>query len=262
MAGIVPARRGQRIEPERICAKVNTVRLPPHSSCKSANNCAGHWQAKLITTNRLPLEDRVPLARFLLLIASLLISCLTLAQTVEAQVYEVGQGGAMHIREGGGAVVWRHAGRRDQAAISAPIAAIITPATLFPHTDNAALLARTAARYSLSPALLEALVWQESRWRTEAVSPKGALGLTQLMPATALALGVDPRDPEANLEGGARYLRMQLDRFGGDVVKALAAYNAGPERVERAGGVPAIRETQTYVAAIMARLSRLDSYIR
>jgi soluble lytic murein transglycosylase-like protein len=55
---------------------------------------------------------------------------------------------------------------------------------------------------------------------------------------------------------------MQLDRFGGDVVKALAAYNAGPERVERAGGVPAIRETQTYVAAIMARLSRLDSYIR
>jgi hypothetical protein len=228
----------------------------------SANNCAGHWQVKPIISNRLPLEDRVPLARFLLLIASFLISCLALAHTAEAQVYEVGQGGAMHLREGGGAVVWRHTGRRDLAEISAPVASITSPAALIPHTDKAALLARTAARYSLSPALLEALVWQESRWHNEAVSPKGALGLTQLMPATAQALGVDPRDPEANLEGGARYLRIQLDRFGGDVVKALAAYNAGPERVERAGGVPVIRETQAYVAAIMARLSRLDSYIR
>jgi soluble lytic murein transglycosylase-like protein len=85
------------------------------------------------------------------------------------------------------------------------------------------------------------------------------MGLTQLMPATARALGVDPRDPVANLEGGARYLRLMLDRFGGDVVKALAAYNAGPERVERAGGVPAIRETREYVAAIMARLG---NYVR
>ena len=125
--------------------------------------------------------------------------------------------------------------------------------------DSAILLSRTAARYSLSPALLEALVWQESRWHNEAVSPKGAMGLTQLMPATAQALGVDPRDPVANLEGGARYLRLMLDRFGGDVVKALAAYNAGPERVERAGGVPAIRETRAYVAAIMARLG---NYVR
>ena len=132
---------------------------------------------------------------------------------------------------------------------------IAIPAT----TDTAQLLARIAARYSLSPALLEALVWQESRWHHDAVSPKGALGLTQLMPATARALGVDPRDPVANLDGGARYLRVLLDRFDGDVVKALAAYNAGPDRVERAGGIPAIRETQFYVAAIMARL---NSYIR
>jgi len=98
-------------------------------------------------------------------------------------------------------------------------------------------------------------VWQESRWRANAVSPVGARGLAQLMPATARELGVDPADPFANLEGGARYLRAQLDRFGGDLEKALAAYNAGPGRVERAGGVPEIRETKTYVAAIMGRLS-------
>ena len=112
-----------------------------------------------------------------------------------------------------------------------------------------------AYKYNISPNLLEAVVWQESRWRPGAVSPAGARGLTQLMPATARQLGVDPLDPYANLEGGARYLRMQLDLFDGDVERALAAYNAGPGRVQRAGGVPAIRETQIYVASIMARLS-------
>ena len=112
-----------------------------------------------------------------------------------------------------------------------------------------------AARFDLSPALIEALVWQESRWRADAVSPVGARGLAQLMPGTARDLGVDPRDPFANLEGGARYLREQLDRFGGDLELALAAYNAGPGRVAAAGGIPRIRETQTYVAAIMGRLS-------
>lgn len=121
--------------------------------------------------------------------------------------------------------------------------------------DYSAKVAELAAKYDLSPALIEAVVWQESRWRADAVSPKGAQGLAQLMPATARELGVDPHDPYANLEGGARYLRAQLDRFDGDLEKALAAYNAGPGRVERAGGIPRIRETQNYVAAIMTRLS-------
>lgn len=112
-----------------------------------------------------------------------------------------------------------------------------------------------SAKYDLSPSLIEALVWQESRWRPQAVSPAGARGLAQLMPGTARALGVNADDPHANLEGGARYLRQQLDTFGGDLEKALAAYNAGPGRVARAGGIPAIRETQNYVAAIMGRLS-------
>lgn len=118
-----------------------------------------------------------------------------------------------------------------------------------------ARVAELAAKYDISPSLLEAVVWQESRWRTGAVSPVGARGLAQLMPGTARQMGVDPADPNANLEGGARYLRMQLDAFGGDVEKALAAYNAGPGRVQRAGGIPRIRETQDYVSAILARLS-------
>ncbi|MCK0127700.1 lytic transglycosylase domain-containing protein [Erythrobacter sp. F6033] len=119
----------------------------------------------------------------------------------------------------------------------------------------AAKIQELAARYDLSPSLLEALVWQESRWRENAVSPAGARGLAQLMPGTARYLGVDPDNPEANLEGGARYLREQLNTFDGDLEKALAAYNAGPGRVIRAGGIPNIRETQHYVAAIMGRLA-------
>ena len=112
-----------------------------------------------------------------------------------------------------------------------------------------------AQRYDLSPSLLEAVVWQESRWRANAVSPAGARGLAQLMPGTAREMGVNPDDPMSNLEGGARYLRAQLDRFDGDLEKALAAYNAGPGRVIKAGGVPNIRETRVYVASIMGRLS-------
>jgi len=116
-----------------------------------------------------------------------------------------------------------------------------------------------AALNHLSPALLEAVVWQESRWRPQARSPAGAIGLAQLMPGTARDLGVDPRDPYANLAGGARYLRQQLDRFDGDVERALAAYNAGPGRVIRAGGIPPIRETQSYVRAVVSRMTRTQA---
>ncbi|MCJ2184309.1 lytic transglycosylase domain-containing protein [Novosphingobium sp. 1949] len=116
-------------------------------------------------------------------------------------------------------------------------------------------VARLAAKYDISPALLEAVVWQESRWNEGARSHAGARGLAQLMPGTARTMGVDPDDPAANLEGGARYLRQQLDAFHGDLEKALAAYNAGPRRVAQAGGVPNIRETRAYVTAIMGRLS-------
>lgn len=113
-------------------------------------------------------------------------------------------------------------------------------------------LAEAANARGIDPALLRALAWQESRGRVDAVSPKGALGPMQLMPATAAMLGVDPRDPAQNVAGGARYLRQQLDLFG-SVPLALAAYNAGPGAVLRFGGVPPFVETRRYVADILAR---------
>ena len=116
-------------------------------------------------------------------------------------------------------------------------------------------VARLSERYDLSPAIIAALIWQESRWHANAVSPKGARGLAQLMPATARDLGVNPRDPDASIEAGARYLHQLLVAFDGNVEKALAAYNAGPTRVTKAGGIPHIRETRAYVAAIFAHLS-------
>ena len=88
------------------------------------------------------------------------------------------------------------------------------------------------------------------------MSSAGAIGLAQLMPATAAGLGVDPHDPLQNLEGGARYLRQQLDRFGSFEL-GLAAYNAGPTRVAQAGGVPAIAETQAYVQVVLDRYVQL-----
>ena len=192
-----------------------------------------------------------------------------------ADVLEIGEEGARWIAGAPATVVAEeerlalaHAGldTLDPAGID-PIgeeegALVPEHAVAHPHLSGAAIppayqakVAELAARFDLSPALIEALVWQESRWRSGAVSRVGAQGLAQLMPGTARDLGVDPRDPFANLEGGARYLRAQMDRFGGDVEKALAAYNAGPGRVMRSNGIPRIRETQGYVAAIMGRLS-------
>jgi len=111
--------------------------------------------------------------------------------------------------------------------------------------------ARAAARaHDIPEDLFLRLVQQESGWNPGAVSPKGATGLAQLMPGTADLLGVDINDPEQNLRGGARYLRMMYDKFGSWKL-ALAAYNAGPKAVEAAGGVPDFDETQNYVKAIL-----------
>ncbi|MGC9368839.1 MAG: lytic transglycosylase domain-containing protein [Paracoccaceae bacterium] len=111
-------------------------------------------------------------------------------------------------------------------------------------------LARNAAAlHNVPEDLFLRLVQQESGWHARAKSHKGAIGLAQLMPGTARKLGVDPHDPRQNLEGGARYLRAQYERFGSWRL-ALAAYNAGPEAVEKHGGVPPYRETRNYVRAI------------
>jgi soluble lytic murein transglycosylase-like protein len=109
-----------------------------------------------------------------------------------------------------------------------------------------------AARHGVDPALLKALIKQESGFDPNARSPAGASGLTQLMPGTAASLGVtNPLDPKQAIEGGAKYLKQQLDRFGGSVEKALAAYNAGPGAVQKFGGVPPYAETQNYVKKVI-----------
>jgi soluble lytic murein transglycosylase-like protein len=110
-----------------------------------------------------------------------------------------------------------------------------------------------AKKYGIDPALLAGLVKQESGFNPNAGSPAGARGLTQLMPGTAAGLGVtNVLDPAQSLDGGAKYLKAQLDAFGGDVARALAAYNAGPGAVKRYGGVPPYAETQNYVRAVQA----------
>jgi soluble lytic murein transglycosylase-like protein len=109
-----------------------------------------------------------------------------------------------------------------------------------------------SANYHLDPDLVNSVIHAESGFNVHAVSPKGARGLMQLMPGTASELGVnDAFDPQANVEGGSRYLRELLERYNFDLVKALAAYNAGPERVEQYQGVPPFRETRAYVARIV-----------
>lgn len=127
----------------------------------------------------------------------------------------------------------------------------MTPDELRPTIDMA------ANQYGIRPELLQAMIQQESGFKADAVSPKGAMGLMQLMPSTAAGLGVnDPFDPEQNILGGARYLRQNLDRFNGNEEMALAAYNAGPGTVLHYHGVPPYAETQQYVNSILANATR------
>jgi len=109
-----------------------------------------------------------------------------------------------------------------------------------------------SATYHLDPDLVNSVIHAESGFNSHAVSPKGAQGLMQLMPSTASALGVNNAfDPKANVTGGSQYLRELLERYNFDLVKALAAYNAGPKRVEQFKGVPPYYETRAYVARIV-----------
>lgn len=134
-------------------------------------------------------------------------------------------------------------------ALESPKPVTLTRAGIADHMRAA------AARNGLSPKVVEAVAWRESRFNPDAVSPKGAVGVMQLMPATAQAMGVDPRDAGANIDGGTAYLARMMQTFNGDLPLALAAYNAGPEAVRRYAGVPPFPETKAFVDAILGRLA-------
>lgn len=117
------------------------------------------------------------------------------------------------------------------------------------------IVERAARDNALAPGLLRAVILQESAFKPCAVSRSGAMGMMQLMPATAAGLGVsDPFDPQENISAGSRFLRSLLDRYAGDLPLALGAYNAGPARVDASGGIPPIQETQDYVRTILSRM--------
>lgn len=121
------------------------------------------------------------------------------------------------------------------------------------------MLQGAARRHGVPFPMLESVARRESAFNARAVSPKGAQGLMQIMPGTQSVVGVtDPFDPGQSIEGGARYLRMMLDQFGGDPRRALAAYNAGPGAVERYNGVPPFAETQGYVRRILDDMALYD----
>jgi len=121
-----------------------------------------------------------------------------------------------------------------------------------PRPERARYVAQIGENYGVPREIFAAMVMTESNFNTAARSHVGAIGLTQLMPATAREIGVDPHDPHQNLAGGAQYLKQQYDRFG-EWPLALAAYNSGPTRVARLGRIPHIRETQDYVQKVLIR---------
>ena len=146
------------------------------------------------------------------------------------------------------------AGPADGAAFGALVRAENAAA---PPASIAALIGESAAAFAVDPALVRAVAENESGLDPRAISPAGARGIMQLMPATAQSLGVaDADDPAANLRAGVRYLRGLLDRFG-TIELAVAAYNAGPGAVARFGGVPPYRETQEYVRRVVRRYREL-----
>lgn len=178
--------------------------------------------------------------------AAIAAVALVAAQPAVAQVLEIQPDGAVVTYSGPS--VYSSEGVRS--LLPKPTAA---PAGAAPQ-DVSRAIEDASARHAVSKPLVEAVAWQESHFNQAAVSPKGALGVMQLMPGTARTLGVDAGDLRGNIDGGVAYLSQMLQRFEGDLPRALAAYNAGPEAVERYGGVPPFAETQAYVRAILGRL--------
>jgi len=179
--------------------------------------------------------------------------CVFAGLSARAQVIEIGSEGAVTVYDGPAVVT-----ANGVSAIHRPTAAARPAQRLWasPPAELAGAISDAAQASNLSAALIAAIAWRESNFKASAVSRAGALGEMQLLPQTARQLGVDPRISRQNVAGGAAYVRALLQRYNGDLIKTLAAYNAGPEAVDRYGGVPPFKETQAYVTAVLDRLSQ------
>lgn len=136
----------------------------------------------------------------------------------------------------------------------------ISPHVPRKYAEFEKIISETARRYDLDPDLIRAIIQIESGWIPDARSPKGAIGLMQLMPETSTNLAVsNPLDPRANIQGGTKYLSRLLERFRGNLVLALAAYNAGPEKVKRYKGIPPYPETRRYVRNVLKQWQKYRS---
>ena len=191
------------------------------------------------------------ITRAVILCAVLATGSAALADTVSTSNRQALFRSQLGVLDGRAAQQYQDSTRLQPPRAETATAAEPEPAFVGRYNGPYLAVARAAAqRHGIPADLFARLVQQESGWNPNAVSSKGAIGLAQLMPATAARLGVNPRDPAQNLEGGARYLRMQYDLFGSWRL-ALAAYNAGPGAVQTHGGIPPYRETQGYVRAIL-----------
>ncbi len=131
-----------------------------------------------------------------------------------------------------------------------------------PGNKYSYIIREKSRKYNIEPSIIKAVITAESNWNPRAISQKGAIGLMQLMPSTARDMQItNPYDPEQNIEAGTKYLRFLLNRFDGDITLALAAYNAGPGKVERSGGIPPITETKKYVKKVIS-ISKGKSHTR
>jgi soluble lytic murein transglycosylase-like protein len=148
---------------------------------------------------------------------------------------------------------------QDLTPVAAPVAAPAEPPIpAVVKKDPRELVEAAARKNGLPPHFVHSVVAAESGYKPDALSPKGAIGLMQLMPATAQTYNVDPHDPGQNVEAGAAYLRDLLVKYNGDARLALAAYNAGPGAVDKYKGVPPYAETQTYIERVLQKYKKAD----